>query len=241
MARRAARSEGAASAGAASDQAVGWTTLVLGIAITGFLFWWNLFGQSRYYPGFQGYYFSNIAFLLWIPLIAILVFLRRETADFGMTAGDLRHGLLCALILYLLFVPVLIIVAPQGAFQDYYLRQYRNSGAITWNGKFSYTGLVFHQATLCFYMFAWEWYFRGFLLFGLKRLMPVVWAALFQAAAFALLHYNKPTIEVISSFFGALLLAVVAIRFRSFLPCWLIHWAISATFDFAVLYNHFKR
>jgi len=86
-------------------------------------------------------------------------------------------------------------------------------------------------------MFAWEWYFRGFLLYGLKRVMPTVAAVLIQAAAFALLHYNKPPIEVVSSFFGAILLAGVALRYRSFLPCFFLHWAISAAFDGAVLYH----
>jgi membrane protease YdiL (CAAX protease family) len=68
-----------------------------------------------------------------------------------------------------------------------------------------------------------------------------VWAALVQAALFALLHYGKPTAEIASSFFGALLLAVIARRLGSFLPGFVLHWAISIAFDVAVLYHHLGR
>jgi membrane protease YdiL (CAAX protease family) len=211
-------------------------TLLLGLAVTGFLFRRNIFEPMS----FQEYYLLNTAMLLWVPMVAVLLFLRREPADFAFTPGDARGGLLAALGMFVLFLPVIWFVAPGPAFQTYYVRQLTMSGAIT-AGHIDTGRLLFHEMTLGFYMFAWEWYFRGFLLFGLKRIMPVVWAALFQACAFALLHYNKPWLEVGSSFLGALLLAGVALRFRSFLPCFVLHWAISAAFDGAVLYHHFNR
>lgn len=223
------------TAAGGGDQSVGWATLTVGLAITAFLFW-----KNRQPMGFLEYYVLNTALLLWVPLVILLLFLRRETAEFGMTAGDVRGGLRVALVLFLLFLPVIWFVSPNTDFQEYYIRQLTSSGAVRF-GQLSYGGLLFHQMVLGFYMFAWEWYFRGFLLYGLKRLMPVVGAALFQAVAFALLHFGKPRIEVASSFFGALLLAGVALRYRSFLPCFVLHWAISAAFDVAVLYHFFRR
>jgi membrane protease YdiL (CAAX protease family) len=210
-------------------------TLLVGLAVTAFLFWKNRQGMS-----FTEYYLVNTALLLWAPLAVLLLLLRREAADFGMTPGDLRPGLLTALILWALFLPVVVIFSRIGSFQDYYVRLLSSSGALDPAGRLDYGGLLFHETVLGFYMFGWEWYFRGFLLWGLKHLMPVVWAALFQALAFALLHYGKPWPEVASSFFGALLLAAVALRFRSFLPCFVLHWAVSASFDVAVLYHYLR-
>jgi membrane protease YdiL (CAAX protease family) len=228
--------DGGAAANGLRELGAGWATLLIGLLVTGFLFWANNYSDLT--AGFERYYLLNTALLLWVPLVTILVLLRRSPEDFAFGTGDLRGGLLAAGLLFALFVPVILWKAPSEAFQEYYVRQLRYSGAIVGFGRDWNVGrFVYHQVVLGFYMFAWEWYFRGFLLFGLKRLMPVPWAALLQAVAFALLHYNKPLDEVVSSFFGALLLAVVALRYRSFLPCFFLHWAISAAFDGAVLYH----
>ena len=232
MRRRRKTADGGGQGSGAGDQSIGWVTLLLGLAITGFLFW-----RNRQYMRFEEYYLLNIALLLWAPLATLLVFLRREPSDFAMTAGDLRGGLIAAFALWLLFLPVVWYFSRIGDFQTYYTRLLGSSGALL-GRQIQPDRLLFHELVFGFYMFAWEWYFRGFLLFGLKRLMPFVWAALFQASAFALLHYGKPLPEVISSFFGALLLAMVALKYRSFLPCFVLHWAISASFDAAVLYHY---
>lgn len=228
-----------------ADQNVGWATLAVGLAVTTFLFWKNQQGMP-----FDEYYLLNTALLLWVPLIVVLVFLRREASDFAMTSGNLRSGLLTALVLFVFFVPVILIFSPSKAFQDYYVRSLADSQAISSvrgyalpglaGGKPDYGRLLYHEVVIGFYMFGWEWFFRGFLLFGLKRLMPVTAAAFLQAAAFTLLHYGKPWPELASSFFGALILAVVALRSGSFLPCFVLHWAIHAAFEFAVLYHHFR-
>lgn len=231
---------GAAAAAAAApgrDSAAGWTTLAVGIAVSLFLFW-----KNRQPMGFEEYYLLNTALVLWVPLVAVLLVLRREVGEWGMTAaGDLRGGLLLALLLFVLFSPVILIFSDAPAFQRYYVGQLSSSRALGFGGQIDAGRFLFHQAVFGFYMFGWEWYHRGFLFFGLQRVMPWVWAALVQAALFALLHYGKPTAEIASSFFGALLLAVIARRFGSFLPGFVLHWAISIAFDVAVLYHHLGR
>lgn len=245
--RAAASDVGTQAADGSRDAAAGWSTLLLGIAISGFLLW-----RNRQPMGFEEYYILNVAMLLWPPMLLILLFLRRELSEFGMTPGDVKGGVIAALVMFALFIPVLLFIAPQPDPQRYYLGALLGeSGAVTglvWGpgrtpmgGRIDYGRLAFHELVFGIYMFAWEWFFRGFLLFGLKRIMPVVWAGLIQAALFGLLHLGKPLPEFISSFVGGLFLTGVAIRYRSFLPCFLVHYLISLSFDFAVLYFHFNR
>jgi hypothetical protein len=52
-----------------------------------------------------------------------------------------------------------------------------------------------------------------------------------QAAAFALLHYGKPLPEVLGSIPAAFALSWVALRVKSFLPCFWVHWAVQLTLD----------
>jgi len=231
------------------DSAVGIWTLIVGIAISGFLFWKN----HETAMWFEEYYLLNILMLLWPPSLLILLVLRRELSDFGFTIGDLKRGVIAAVIGFLLFTPVLLVVSRTPDAQRYYLgallgnRPY-GSGAIQGlimtttgyiGGTLDYGRLVFHEAVLGFYMFAWEWFFRGFLLNGLRRTFPLWLSIAIQAGLFCWLHVGKPLPEVCSSLAGGVVLGIVAVRFRSFLPCFLVHALISMGFDFAVLYFHF--
>lgn len=228
------------------DVTTGWITLIAGLAISGFLFWKN-HSDDRAFDGFYNFNLMNTAFVLWVPLVIGMLFLRREPADIGFTRGDLGKGALAGLACFVLFSPVILFISSQQASQHYYIRVMNDSGAINvFSQGFRYVGgsiyyekLIYHELVMGFYMFGWEYYHRGFLLNGLKKIMPLWGAVLLQAALFTALHYGKPTLELISSFPGGIVMGLLAVRFRSFMPCFLLHWFISAGFDFAVLYHHF--
>jgi uncharacterized protein len=233
-----------------SDLVTGWSTLIVSLAVGVFLFWhngvWDKFSYKGNYSSFEYYYLLNIISLLLAPFLLIFYVLKRDLKDFGMSGGDMKLGLIITFSCFGLFVPFLLFFGPQQQFQTYYLsNQLGSSQAI--QGMIGYRGghiawdrLLFHQCVMGFYMLAWEWFFRGFMLNGLKKIMPVLLAAFLQAGLFCVLHMGKPLIETISSFFGGCLLAFVAIRCKSMLPCFLIHWLISMTFDFIILYYHFR-
>ena len=86
--------------------------------------------------------------------------------------------------------------------------------------------LVFLVSTLVLYMFCWEWFFRGFLLFGLAQGFGAVPAIGIQAILFGLSHFGKPPIEVAGAFAGGLILGALCWREKSFFPAFLIHAAI---------------
>ena len=233
----------------ASDVTTGWVTLLAGLAICGFLYYIN-HDRTRN-MGFFEYNVINTAFVLWIPLLIGVYFLGREPADLGFGRGDLGKGTIAALVCITLFAPVLYLFGADPSAQQYYIAHWmRDSGAVTGVfadgrggltlGKIVWDKLLFHEVVMGFYMFGWEFFFRGFLLNGLQKIMPLWGAILLHAALFTALHYGKPTAETLSSFPGAILMALIAIRFKSFLPCFLLHFLVSAGFDFAVLYHHFK-
>jgi membrane protease YdiL (CAAX protease family) len=72
-------------------------------------------------------------------------------------------------------------------------------------------------------MFAWEFFYRGWLLeaFGRKYGTDAIWL---QMMPFALLHVGKPEIELLSTVLGGAFFGILAWRTRSMLYGWLLHW-----------------
>jgi membrane protease YdiL (CAAX protease family) len=194
---------------------------------------WSAFRSSN--PmSFMEYYLVNDIGLFLIPVIVITLS-GRQLSDYALQMCSRRH-MYVALTIGLLFFPVVLITAKSPDFQTYYLQAMRQSGAITdFPLEVSVVGLLRHQFILITYMFAWEWFFRGFLLMSVKRMSGSVVAVLLQAVLFTIMHFGKPTIEVVSSFFGAVLLGIWALRARSMMPCFLVHALLTTLNDVAVL------
>jgi membrane protease YdiL (CAAX protease family) len=94
----------------------------------------------------------------------------------------------------------------------------------------------YHQLTYGFYFFFWEWFYRGFLTFGLARGLGSPAAIVLQSVGFGIMHIGKPMPEVYGSFAAGIALGWLATKGRSFYPCFLLHWAVSVTFDILAVY-----
>lgn len=244
----------AAAVKGASDDLVGWSTLAIGMAISLLLLWknggWAAFRSPIGFRGFDDYNLFNIAVLLLPTLTWILLVLKREVSDFGLTPGNVKGALLFALITLAIFAPIcFLFFSKLPAVQSYYVRVLSVSGVLyqmDWRngvdvgGKIDYGRFLYHETVMGMYMFAWEWFFRGYMLFGLRKIMPTWAAAIVQMIPFFILHIGKPTGEFFSSIAGGLILVPIALRYRSFVPCFLAHYVLSMVNDIAVLYHHFN-
>lgn len=216
----------------------------IGAAIVAGLFWFQYkSGNSSY----NLYLVINVMALLWVPMLTILLLFGTEPASFGFSPGFSKGtwGAIGALFggLFLL----MLLVAPWGDFQKYYpifrrWDEFRNLPAFALTSKgFLATNpfivapwtMLYAEASYGMYLFCWEFFFRGYLLFGLQRSMGSIAAVILQAAAFGLLHYGKP--EMIPSFAAGIILGIVALRAKSFFPGFVLHWAASVCFDFLVV------
>ena len=83
-------------------------------------------------------------------------------------------------------------------------------------------------------MFSWEFFFRGFMLFGLEKRFGN-YSLLIQTIPFAALHNRKPIAEAMGSIVAGLLLGVVALETRSFIYGAATHWFVAMTMDFLAL------
>lgn len=227
-----------------TDTPTFWVTLFVGILVSVALF----FANPLMFP-FEEYHLVNIALLLWLPLMAIILFLRPMPESFGMSAGNRREGLKWVLIGYLIMLPFVIISAKNPAFRDYYIQRLKQPmGISNWlpiahNGQVSPIALAYYEIIMGLYFFCWEFFFRGFMLFGLARgkYVGIIGAIILQTIPFTLLHWSltpgasKPIAEILGAALGGPLLGYLAIRTRSFYYGYLIHWLMAGTLDVLVV------
>ena len=246
---RAARAggEGEKAGGRGGDGPTGLVTALIGGAAALYLFLTNPDPKSP-----EAYWFTNTALCLWAPLLTILLGLRQEPSQFGLTRGDRRLGLKWAGLAWVGMVLVLAVVLSipglRAQFQGQYLQGrlshwYISGVGVPFSGRAVHPkALLFYELGTGFYMFCWEFFFRGFLLFGLQKSWLRAWGAVIvQALVFMLLHWSldpsaaKPPAEVLSALPGGLILGVLALRTRSFVYGFLAHWGISLTLDLILL------
>ena len=182
------------------------------------------YNQQHYVD--DSYIVVNVAALLWLPMLLIFLGLREDPAHFGFALGDLKQGYRLAGLCFLGVLPLLFIASRLPSFQEYY--------PINKNAELSLAWFAYFELTYGLYLFCWEFFFRGFLLFGLYKHIGWV-SVLVQAIAFGIMHFGKVPAEFVVSFLAGIILGVVALRAKSFVPCFVLHWASAVTFDVLII------
>jgi len=174
-------------------------------------------------------FFSSFLLLGIVPALVVKYVLRESLASYGVQIGDWRFGFKAFLIL----APIMIVATIPSARMPEFLAEYPlNKGAGTSTHTFA-----LHAATYLFFYLGWEFYFRGFLQFGLRTALGDWHAILIQTALSCILHIGKPSGEIYSSILGALLWGIVAFRARSLLFIVLLHWLLGVSLDFFICYT----
>jgi membrane protease YdiL (CAAX protease family) len=167
---------------------------------------------ARYYPLNVGFArATELIYYLLIPLAAGWLLFRDQSRDYGFRIGNWRWAIIVAAACLAAMALILYGASKIPEFRSYYYRY-----AIDW------PDLVLDTAL---YMFAWEFLFRGYMLFGLERSIGKG-AILVQLIPFVLLHLGKPFLETLACIPGGFGFGYLAYRTRSFLPCFILHFGI---------------
>lgn len=162
---------------------------------------------------------------LVLPLLSVpLLGLRFQ--DVGISLGQPRRWLLDIALVYALILPLLVLAARTPDFQRAYpyLQLSREGSRMFAAGS----------GILALYMLGWEFLLRGYLLFGLHRYIGLPAVAV-QILPFALLHTGKPVPESLGSIIAGIVLGLTALRAGSFLPAFILHYAVALSMDVLVL------
>jgi len=178
--------------------------------------------SAEIYPYY--YWFLTTALtLLLIPALVAKFGTREPFSNYGFQFGDRKLGWRVAVAISMLMIPIVIlgvIVYPS------FIEKYPICKA----ASSSWQVFLPYQAAYGVYMFSWEFFFRGFMLFGLERKFGN-YSILIQTIPFAIMHYSKPLPEALGSIIAGILLGVLALETRSFIYGAAIHWLVAMSMD----------
>ncbi len=148
------------------------------------------------------YYFS-------LPILAIVVVLRKNPLDFGLWIGSYRVWGVHAAVACSATVVLLLVATRVSAVNAYYAQ--------------SDLDLLRYAASTAVLLFSLEFLYRGFLIFGLKERFGEG-AVLIQMIPFALLHIGKPEVETVGCILSGTYFGFVVYRTNSVWPAFIIHF-----------------
>jgi len=100
-----------------------------------------------------------------------------------------------------------------------------------YEAKENWNIFIIFEIGLLVYMIAWEFTWRGFMLFGLEKQFGI-YSVFIQMIPFLILHNGKPALETFSSIFGAIALGLLALKTRSYFYGVIIHFGVIFSIDF---------
>jgi membrane protease YdiL (CAAX protease family) len=165
-----------------------------------------------------------------VPVLIIKFVFKKNIVDFGFSAGDRAYGLKLILITVPLLVIPLISIASK--MPDVRV-EYPMAKIIL-----SRHDLIFwyEAAYILFYYIAWEFFFRGFLLFGLKERFGSMNAVLIQTISSCLIHIGKPEGEILGSIIIGIIFGAIALRTRSIWYVFILHALIGVLTDIFIIF-----
>jgi membrane protease YdiL (CAAX protease family) len=153
-----------------------------------------------------------VLLFLIIPLIIGVLILKKDLTNFGFNLGNLKIGLVAGLFFSLVAIILVYLAVRYSAHLNMYYA----------NEKLDLKIVI----ETIIYMFSWEFFLRGFLLFGLKDNIGPVKANIVQTLLFFISHWHKAPLEFYSTLATGMLFGYIAFKSRSFWPIALIHTVI---------------
>lgn len=187
-------------------------------------------GSIRSLPGtwpLFSWFLINFLVLFCLPALVIARRWRLPLARFGLQWGDFAIWSRYFAAYLAVMLPVVLLISRSPEFQAYYPRCGPARESLGW--------LLFSALGWLLYFFAWEWFFRGFMLFSLAPRYGGAIAILIQTIPFVMMHYPKPEMEAWSSIIAGIALGLMAFRGRSFIGAWLLHWSVAFMMDVVVI------
>ena len=161
-----------------------------------------------------------------VPAMVVRLGFRESLSSYGVTFRGLGRHLWIYVVLYLCVLPFVVAVSYTTPFL-YIYPFYPEAGR-------SMADFVVWEALYALQFFALEFFFRGFMIHGLKKRLGF-YAVVIMVVPYCMIHFYKPFLEAMGAIVAGLVLGTLSYVTGSIIPGFLIHFAVALSMDILAL------
>jgi len=173
-------------------------------------------------------FLASFLLLGLVPSLMVKWAFREPLFKYGVRLGDIRFGSKAFLIL----APVIMALAYSSSRIDSFIAEYPLYKGV----KGSLWIFIPYAFSYALYYLGYEFFFRGYMQFGLRDRLGDWNAILIQTLASSLLHIGKPAWEIYGSIVAGIIWGLIVFRTQSLLFVVLLHWLLGISLDVFITY-----
>jgi len=160
-----------------------------------------------------------------VPALIVTRLFGHRLSDYGLSFKGIRRHLWVYFVLFLPVFGMVLVVASAPDFQAKY-PFYRDPLGIE--------DLIVWECFYALQFFSLEFFFRGFLIHGLKDRFGR-YAIFVMVIPYTMIHFSKPFYESLGAIGAGSILGLLSLRTGSIFGGWLIHVGVALSMDIAAL------
>ena len=165
-----------------------------------------------------------------IPVLVVKLYLRERVADFGLRFRGILRSSWIYLAMFLIMIGPLTFFSRTDAFQAKY-PFYR-----IWPDEPFWPRLWIWEAAYICQFFALEFFFRGFLLHGLRHRLGF-YSIFVMMVPYCMIHFQKPMPECLGAIGAGAILGFMSLKTRSIWLGACLHVAVALSMDLLALWH----
>lgn len=169
-------------------------------------------------------------FYFAVPVLVIKLFFRENLSDYGLKWKGAFKNYWIYLAMLCVMIPLVAFFSTTASFQARYPFYDLSPGEKLFPNLWIWEGLYLLQ------FFALEFFFRGFMVHGLKDRFGI-YSVLVMTIPYCMIHFGKPLPETVAAIIAGIVLGVLSLRTRSVLLGVCIHYSVGLMMDLAALWH----
>ncbi|MGO9111753.1 MAG: CPBP family intramembrane glutamic endopeptidase [Thermoguttaceae bacterium] len=173
---------------------------------------------------------GSLTTYVFIPALVIKLVLRERIVDYGLNFRGIFRSSWLYLVMFLFMIGPLALVSQTEAFQAKYPFYHLQRGEPFWPRLWIWEMAYIGQ------FFALEFFFRGFMVHGLRQRFGV-YAIFVMTVPYCMIHFGKPMAETFGAIGAGVILGFMSLKTRSIWFGACLHVAVAMTMDFLSLWH----
>ena len=187
---------------------------------------------GAHFPFWQLVYWAlvTIFFYVVVPMIVVKFIFKENLREYGLKHKDLFGFFGTYALAFACLLPVIFFISYSPEFQVTY------PFYVPTNPKDMFPYFFTWECLYVFQFFALEFFFRGFMVHGLKKYIGA-YSIFAMMIPYCMIHFDKPLPECIASIFAGIFLGMMSYRTGSVWMGALIHTAVALSMDLLSLWH----